>query len=284
MPRTPLCLALSSQFSLPLIEQVRLFQDIGFHGFFTSWDSKNSMAPLRKAANETGMLFQSVHAPFDTVASLWFPSEATQSTLQNLLQCIRDSADCSVPLVVMHAYIGFEKDTCPTAAGLDHFGMLFREAEKLGVQIALENTEGARFLSALMQHFTTSTVGFCWDTGHQMCYNPDQDMMALYADRLLGTHLNDNLGVKDLNGEITWLDDLHLLPFDGIGDWHAIARKIAQSPFQGPLTFELNTHSKPGRHENDPYARMDIQDYLVQAYMRACRVAALTEACSRETH
>jgi len=110
-----------------------------------------------------------------------------------------------------------------------------------------------------------------------MCYNPNTDMMALYGDRLLGTHINDNLGVRDFNGVTTWIDDLHLLPFDGIVDWQDVAAKIKASGFDGPLTFELNVGSKPNRHENDPYCRMESIDYLTAAYIRACRVAALLQ-------
>lgn len=73
-----------------------------------------------------------------------------------------------------------------------------------------------------MNHFRGNpAVGFCWDSGHELCYNHGRDMLAQYGDRLLGTRLNDNLGVRDDGGQITFLDDLHLLPFEGIADWQA---------------------------------------------------------------
>ena len=43
------------------------------------------------------------------------------------------------------------------------------------------------------------------------------------------------------------------------------------------LTFELTTGSKPGRHENDKYAKMGTDEYLAEAYARACRVAVLKQ-------
>jgi len=221
------------------------------------------------------MLYQSIHAPFTGMAQMWFPTENTPNIVNELLACVRACEKHHVPLMVAHAYIGFQKDVSPTQAGLDNFGKVVEEARKLGVKIAFENTEGEVFLGALMEHFSAETVGFCWDTGHQMCYNPHTDMMARYGSRLLGTHINDNLGVKDFSGEITWIDDLHLLPFDGIADWPENARKIRESGFTGPLTFELNLSSKPGRRENDLYQRMSFEEYLSLAYMRACRVAAL---------
>ena len=274
---TKLCLALDAVFPLPLTDQIRLYKKIGFEGFFTGLEPQSVLGELRRVADDEGMLYQSIHAPFGGMAQLWFPTEKTPEIISEQIRCVRACAENEIPLMIMHAYIGFEKDLLPTQVGIENFGQVVREAEKLGVKIAFENTEGEAFLAALMNAFTTDTVGFCWDSGHQMCYNPATDMMALYGKRLLGTHLNDNLGVRDFGGEITWIDDLHLLPFDGIADWQENARKIKASCFSGPLTFELTTSSKPDRHENDAYARMSLEEYLTAAYMRACRVAALVQ-------
>ena len=89
--------------------------------------------------------------------------------------------------------------------------------------------------------------------------------------------MNDNLGIRDFGGKITFRDDLHLLPFDGIADWPGIAARLDRCGFSGPMTFELNRCSKPDRLENDFYRELPIEKYLTLAYMRACRVAALRE-------
>ena len=277
MFKTRLCLALSDGFRMSFEDQIRAFKKIGFDGFFACWSPDCDIAALRRVADEEGMIFQSIHAPFTRMHHLWRPSEETETAIAELIACIQDCAVNRVPLAVLHAYIGFD-DEQPTEVGLENYARVVREAEKLGVKIAFENTEGEAFLAALMERFKDSpAVGFCWDTGHQMCYNHSTDMMALYGKRLLGTHINDNLGCRDYNGKIFWHDDLHLLPFDGIADWNDVARKIKESDFDGPLTFELGVGSKPDRHENDPYGRMETIDYLTQAYIRACRVAALVQ-------
>ena len=61
-------------------------------------------------------------------------------------------------------------------------------------------------------------VGFCIDTGHELCYNHGQDMIGKYGKKkVFGTYLNDNMG---MTGEtLTWLDDAHMLPYDGVADW-----------------------------------------------------------------
>ena len=176
--------------------------------------------------------------------------------------------------MVAHAFIGFTEHT-PTDIGIDRFGRLVRRAEELGVTVAFENTEGEEYLEALMKAFRHSpAVGFCWDTGHEMCYNRSRDMLALYGDRLICTHINDNLGIKDYDGEITYLDDLHLLPFDGIADWDDIAARLDGCNFKGIMTFELLRASKRDRHDNDVYAAMTPTDYVAECFKRACRVAA----------
>ena len=275
MWKTKLCLGIGSQFGEDLEAQLALFCRTGFEGFFVDWTPDRDLARLRARADELGMLFQSVHAPFGKAARMWMEGECAQEAVDELLRCLEDCAANGVPLVVCHCFIGFDDHT-PTSAGIVNYGKVVDRAQQLGLRIAFENTEGEEYLQALMEAFDNRPhVGFCWDTGHELCYNRGKDMTALYGDRLFGTHLNDNLGIKAHDGTITWLDDLHLLPFDGITDWQNVADRLCRCGFDGPLTFELTVLSKPDRHENDVYAQMGLEQYVAEAYKRACRVAAL---------
>ncbi len=277
MWQTKLCLATCGAFELDKQEQIQLFRRHGFDGFFTDYSSDEDISLCRRYADEEGMLFQSVHAPFKKAALFWEGNdEEAQGAIQQLKDCLRACADNRVPLMVAHAYIGFVNHE-PTQQGIDRFGEVVREAERLGVNIAFENTEGEEYLAALMKAFESEKhVGFCWDTGHEECYNHGKSMMSLYGDRIMGTHINDNLGISDFSGErIYWTDDLHLLPFDGICDWKRIAKELAQHRFTECLTFELTTKSKPNRFENDKYQKMGLEEYLTETFQRACRVAAM---------
>lgn len=256
--------------------RVRILKDAGFDGFFSNWGGRSDTLRLAEAARDLGMAYQSVHAPFHHVRDLWGADEAAADAARDeLLACLEDCRRAGVGLMVCHAFIGF-KDHTPTEIGLRRFATLADAAEKAGVKLALENTEGLEYLEALMEFFRgNSFVGFCWDSGHEMCYNYSRDLLATYGARLLGTHLNDNLGIRDRDGAITWLDDLHLLPFDGIADWRYNRDRLRKCAFEGPLTFELNIGSKPNRHENDLYGLMKPEVYLAECYKRACRVRAL---------
>lgn len=277
MYKQKLCLALNGQFGISPDEQVKLFKKSGFEGFAIDLSGRNvDPTPLAKLAKEENMFVEYIHAPFNKSDDMWMEGEIGDIAVNELLEYLEICARLEIPIMVAHTFIGFDSDDVPTQIGIERYGMLAKRADELGIKLALENTEGEEYLFALMDAFKNEkSVGFCWDTGHELCYNRGRDLMALYGNRLLVTHLNDNLGVKDFDGKITYIDDLHLLPFDGIADWNSIASKLAECGFNGPLTFELNTVSKPGRHENDKYSDMPIERYIAEAYNRACRVAAL---------
>ena len=270
-----LCLGVNSTFGLSVEEQIKLFKQVGFEGFFTHWEHGDPIEEWVKCAKENGMIYQSVHAPFGGSADMWGEdNEKAEKALNELLECLAVCDKYQIPIMVVHTYIGFGEHEPPSEKGLERFGLLVKAAEKTNVKVAFENTEGEEFLAALMDRFSSSdSVGYCWDSGHEMCYNYSKDLLALYGDKLIATHLNDNLGIKDFNGKIYYTDDLHLLPFDGIADWDYNAKRLKRCNFAGMLTFELCNTSKPGRHENDVYQKMDIKEYISEAYKRACRVA-----------
>ena len=272
MYKTKLCLGTNSQYGISIKEQIALFKQAGFDAFFTNWDKETKS--YRKLADEIGMIYQSVHAPFKNSAKMWKYDAEAESAVNELLDCVRDCAESDVPIMVAHTYIGFEPSEGPNESGIENFGRVIEEASKMNVKIAFENTEGAKYLDALMKAFSKcKNVGFCWDTGHELCYNRGEDMLSLYGDRLIATHINDNLGVSDFHGNIFWTDDLHLLPFDGIASWENVVERLNRHGYNDILTFELNKMSKPDRHENDKYTKMTIEEYVSECYVRACKVA-----------
>lgn len=277
-----LCLGASKQFTDNLYEQIELIQRAGFDATFVSWDYDLELSRFAETAKGLGVQLQSVHAPFGKMAKLWGESEqeATEA-IRELGDCLGDCVKNNIPIVVFHAFIGF-KDHTPNRLGLERMAEILKIIENTDTRVAFENTEGIEYLDALMDRFGDNPrVGFCWDTGHEMCYNHSEDLLKKYGGRLFCTHLNDNLGIKSKAEEITWLDDLHLLPFDGVADWEDITARLAKASYKGELTFELNTLSKPGRHENDKYSAMPIEAYLAEAYSRACRVATMLIAKER---
>lgn len=272
MNERKLCINAGLTHDVPLQERLRLIRRAGFDGVFTSWEP-GCLAEVFPMIRREGLYFQSVHAPFGEVHLLWEAGEPGEAYLKMLMDCVEECAGYRIPMAVIHAIIGFDRHD-PSDVGIERFDRLCRLADSRGVLLGFENTEGeeylARIFAELRQH---PSCGFCWDTGHERCYNHSRDLVALYGDLLVGTHLNDNLGIT--GDETTWLDDAHLLPFDGTADWQGIADRLSKIHYAGPLTFELTSVSKPGRTTHDRYSILSPAEFIQLAYEKAAHFAAM---------
>lgn len=268
MNRDKICISANEDFGIPITDQINLFKEIGFDGFFTMFD--DYVLEYKKLADEIGLIYHSIHAPFEHIDKMWLGKEEAKEVLDELLKCIKTAHAIGVNTIVCHAYIGFEENEGPSEIGLENFKIIIDEALNNNINIAFENTEGEDYLEALLNRFKNyKNVGFCLDTGHQRCYNHNKDLMSIYGNQIMYVHLNDNNGISDVKGRITWLDDLHLLPFDGIVDWESVMSDLNHYHYEDCLVLEINKKSKPGRHENDIYTKMPLKEYLSLAYKRA---------------
>ena len=268
-----LIVALGMGFGNSVEDQMRAVAEIGWDGIFTGWSPKENLEDYARWADDNKLKYQSVHAPFGNVDKIWESETEGDKYTEEQIECLRRSRAVGVDLVVAHAIIGMDRCT-PTALGLRRFEKIFTAAENLGVTVALENTEGEIYVEALMKEFGSSDrVRFCIDTGHEMCYNASRDIIGKYADKLICTHLNDNMG--QTGDSITWLDDSHLLPFDGVGDWQGIADRLNKAGYKGDLTFELTSRSKPERNTHDIYASLDFNGFASLALEKAKRFREL---------
>lgn len=269
-------ISIGNSYALPTEQVVDIVAETGFDAVSPEWGSQKDWRHVAEHARSRGLAIQSLHAPYGKSAGMWSEDpEQSSSAVEELLTSLEDCADCQIPILVCHTWIGFHTTDVPNEIGLQNFRILVERAKTLGVKIAFENTEGDEFLEALMLEFAEEeNVGFCWDSGHEMCYNHSEDLLARYGQSLIMTHLNDNLGISRFDGDVFWTDDLHLLPFDGIADWNRNVERLKRCPHLEYLNFELNIRSKPNRHETDLYAAMPLEVYFAEAYKRACRIAA----------
>ena len=275
MWKQKLGISLGNGYTLPTPQVVGIVADAGFDAISPEWDPKADLCAIVTAARERGLALQSLHAPFGKAADMWNPDPATHTpALAEVMAALEDGAKYHIPVLVVHTWIGFEYEFQADTLWFGAFDRLVVRARELGIQVAFENTEGQEFLFSLMEHFAgQEAVGFCWDSGHELCYNHSMDLLARYGNRLLVTHLNDNLGISRFDGTTFWTDDLHLLPYDGIADWAGNVARLRQSRKLEYLNFELGLKSKPGRHENDCYGKLSLEEYFAEAYKRACRIA-----------
>ncbi len=261
-------------YRLPIEELAKIVASVGFDGGLLGWAQGIDLCERAKAVRKEGLTLTSVHAPFQGMQLIWEDAgDGGDTMLQILTDCLADCARADAPVMVVHPIIGTDRHT-PTELGLSRIAKLVEAAERTSVKLAFENVEGQEYLDAVMKRFDSASVGFCWDTGHEMCYSFGRDMMALYGSRLLTTHLNDNLGVTDPE-HITWHDDLHQLPFDGKADWQGIVNRLKRDNYEGFLSFELILDNRPNKHTHDEYQKWTAEEFFANAYARAKRVAEL---------
>jgi sugar phosphate isomerase/epimerase len=255
------------------LDQIAIAKNVGYDACFTGWNPER-MGDWANAMAKHGLIYQSVHAPFDKVHKMWEAGFAGRDYTDMLIRCVEDCKRFGVGIMVAHVIIGMDRHS-PSALGITRFRRLVEAGEKNGVKIAFENTEGIEYLQAIMDHLGESEYCcFCWDTGHEQCYNYGEDMMARFGNKLVATHLNDNFGMADRN-VMTWHDDSHVMPFDGINDWKSVIDRMDKVGYDGIYTMELTRNSKPNKNTHDIYAHMNVEQFMAEALDRMHRMVAL---------
>lgn len=275
-----LCLALGMQLDVPVIDQPELLKAAGFDRFAFDRE-KNGTSELTevlmKKAEKLDLSCEYIHAPFYGMDDVWHDEsgELAEIMLRDLYATINDCSNFDVKYAVIHAIIGM--DNCnPTSLGLERLDDVVDYAVKKNVCLAFENTEGEMYLEAILNRYRdVKNIGFCFDSGHELCYNYGKDILSKYGERLFVTHLNDNKGMT--GDELTFYDDSHLLPFDGIADWNGIAKRIKSFDYSGTLSFEVISKGRPTRTDNDIYKILSSQEYVNKAYSKAVEFVNLLE-------
>ena len=275
MWKQKLGISVYNNYKIPTTDIIKLVKQIGFDAISPEWNDDEKLNDIVTVAKEINIEIQSLHAPYGGAADMWKRCEDVSiKALNELLIPLEACKKYNIPIMVVHTWIGFDDIPDPTKAGLENFTKLVNKAKEYGEKIAFEKTEGLNQLEALMEHFKDNdTVGFCWDSGHEMCYNHSKDLLAKFGNKLIMTHINDNLGISRYDGTIYWTDDLHLLPFDGVANWDYNVERLKKSNRLEILNFELNIRPKPNRYENLVYEKMTYEGYFTEAYKRACKIA-----------
>ena len=279
MNSTKLCINSGMILDCNVEERLKMIKDVGFDAFFYDKEKNTDYKKAEQYAEagaKNNLYFHSIHAPFYGMDNIWHDEEGSLAKImeKDLLASIDECKRFDVPLVIMHAIIGMDKCT-PTQLGIDRLYDIIDYAVKNDITIGFENTEGEMYLEKIFETYgNIKNVRFCFDSGHEMCYNYSHDLLAKYGKYLVSTHLNDNLGMTDVNN-MTFLDDSHLLPFDGIRDWEKTAESLHKCGYDGILTFEVIKKSKPGRTANDIYNDLSDEEYFKEAYSHADRFRQL---------
>ncbi len=117
------------------------------------------------------------------------------------------------------------------------------------VKIAFENLltplqEQIDQFDTLFERYDSDFVGFCFDSGHATLVNSEDHFIFAkrYKYRIIALHLQDTDGIAPelMDDDVALVKhDKHAIPFTGVVNWDELAKIIAPSPYELPVTLEV---------------------------------------------
>ena len=237
----------------------------GFQRIFTTGNEEDFIRHICDICRETGLKYESLHAPWDHINDLWSAGEPGDAVVRMITRSLELAAKYEIPYVVMHLS---SKENCPpvTDAGLANFSRLADAAKANGVILAVENQRKLGNIATVLEYFGKDrNVGFCWDVGHEACFANGREYMPLFADRCVTTHIHDN--------NCRYNVDEHLLPFDGLINFRRTADLLHAADYQGTLMLEIDLP-----HEgSDKYLNLSLEQFVSRAFAAVERLRIISE-------
>ena len=237
----------------------------GFETFFTGFGGMDAVCSIRRKADQLGLTYDFIHAPFGGINNLWVPGVEHLSILDKIKGSIDAAAENGISTVVVHVSSGWwPPHLCDI--GFSRFDAIVEHAVKKNVKVAFENIRKPGNVAAILERYErVEHVGFCFDNGHEHCYTETIKYLDLYPTRTFCTHIHDNYG-RDKND--IWLDaDYHLLPFDGNYDFKGMMDRLNKYGYEGTLTLEVSKKA--------PYLEMSDEEWLATCFERLVKISQL---------
>ena len=245
-------------------EYVARMKELGFSAAHTaSLTAPAEQARIADLFARHGLFYEFLHSPFSHMNDIWLDCEGGEVMLAELMESVDRCAECGIPVDVIHLSSGIKAPSV-SDLGRRRYHTLVEHAARRNVKLAFENLRKLYNVAWAMEEFRDCPhVGFCWDSGHEVCYTPTIEFMTLYGDRLLCTHIHDNRGIP--------CQDDHMIPFDGVANFERLAHHIRTSGYEGPITMELSN----AKHA--PYRDLSPFEFMERAASAARRIVAMIE-------
>ncbi len=114
-------------------------------------------------------------------------------------------------------------------AGQHHVGIAVENMWDLHIAPKRYYADNAEELVDLVAAIDMENVGICWDLEHASIMGQNQrKAMELMGERLKVTHVSDQTGVNNI----------HVMPFQGVTDWKEAMEALADIGYEGNLNYE----------------------------------------------
>ena len=255
-----ICNCLKDEDPVKTLEKIKA---AGFDCFFSGTASVDGVAALKKRADELGLEYEFIHAPFAGINNMWLPGMDYLSIYNGMKTAIDAAAENDVPMVILHVSSGWKVPEI-NDLGLARFDSLVVYAKERGVKVAFENLRKVGNVSYFVDRYEhMDNVVFCYDCGHEHCYTQTVCFPDIFRERMVCTHIHDNYGRGDLSIDDP---DFHLLPFDGNLDFEAMMRSLDKYNYQGSLMLEVG---------NSRHLDMTGEEFLATCYERIKKISEM---------
>lgn len=189
-----------------------------------------------------GVKFTSIHLPFHgegVQIDLASPDETVRGESVELqIRLLHSAAKCAIPIAVVHPClepVPEEERALRLGQAAKSLRALVRAAKPLGIRVAAENLPRSCLcrtpveMNALLD--AAPGLYVCFDTNHSLLQSNEAYIRAV-GRRIITLHVSD----------YDFVDERHLLPFEGKIDWAALLDELRQADYRGLFTFEADSH------------------------------------------
>lgn len=210
-------------------DRAKKIKKAGFDCVIANADKKfiNQNGSIReqiKSFKKNGLKVSSLHMKYNQsdLPNFFCDNKIGKKLEKNLISDVKVAHKYGFKCVVVHL--------CgkPSSIGIERLNRVLKVCEKLDVPLAIENIDEREPFIYAFENIKNKYLRFCYDVGHNHCFDPSFDYLEKYGDKLICLHLHDNKGDKDS----------HTLNKYGNIDWEEIAKKLAKCPDVN-LDYEL---------------------------------------------
>lgn len=205
-------------------------------------------------AVKNGLGVNTCHFPSTNADHLWYDGDRGQSYVKQFGQACRECGERGVKNLVLHLTKKLITPE-PNKNGISNFAHMLDVAKRHNVVIAIENTRFLRYNDYILKHFKGDEhIGFCYDSGHNNAYTPNELPLEMYGEMLVTTHIHDNVGAVGTE------PDQHHLMGEGNVDFD---RVFARLKHFGVQRVNLESYcNETSRY----YGKLTVEEYLDLSY------------------
>jgi len=219
---------------LPMKEKLNLIKETGFNSVMIWWGDEFIDIDGEKYKHPDLVRFydlylENFHLPFDGVNSIWEDNINGMDFKNKIIKSIKEASIFEVPTIVIHLSEGSNPPPI-NEIGLKRLYEIIDFAEKFNVNVAVENLRKPERLLEIFNKINSNKLCFCYDSGHDNCYNGNIDILSEMGQKLVALHLHDNDGS----------DDFHRIPGNGTIKWNLVLEKLRKIKYTGIFSLEVS--------------------------------------------